>query len=126
MSTLLIVVLVLVVLIVLLAIGGIIGRRRQLAATRPRFEQDLLQVNRDLAAAHAEDRGWEPAALEDAARRAYTAERDGADAGELVLMQVLDRPGTDDDKAVFRVGSGGGERITLGRRDGEWVLESLE
>ena len=39
-------------------------------------------------------------------------------------MQVIDRPGTDDDKAVFaRCGS---ERLTLGRRDGEWVLEALE
>ena len=41
-------------------------------------------------------------------------------------MQVIDRPGTDDDHAVFRCGPEGRERLTLGRRDGQWVLETLE
>ena len=36
-------------------------------------------------------------------------------------MQVIDRPGTDEDKAVFRLGPEGRERLTLGRRDGQWV-----
>ncbi len=126
MDTWLIVVLVVVALLVLLAVGGAIARRRQLAATQGRFETNLQEVNRDLAAAHAEDRGWERSALEDAARRAYAAERDGTEPGELELVQVVDRPGTDDDKAVFRAGPGGRERLTLGRRDGQWVLEALE
>jgi type II secretory pathway pseudopilin PulG len=126
MSTWEIIVIAVVAVLVLLAIGGIVGRRRQLEATQGRFDANLEQVNQDLAAARAEDRGWERSALEDAARRAYTAERTGSDPGELVLMQVLDRPGTDDDKAVFRCGAGGEERLTLGRRDGEWVLEALD
>jgi len=121
-----IVVIALVVVLVLLAAGGALARRRQLASTRDRFDANLQQVNEDLAAAHAEDRGWERSALEDAARRAYTGERDGAEPGELVLIQVVDRPGTDDDKAVFRAGPDGRERLTLGRRDGQWVLETLE
>ena len=42
------------------------------------------------------------------------------------LVQIIDRPGTDDDKAVFEVASGGREeRLTLGRQGGEWVLEQL-
>jgi hypothetical protein len=124
MSTWEIIVVAVVLVLALLAAGGIYARRRQLEATQGRFDANLEQVNRDLAVAHAEDRGWERSALEDAARRAYAGERDGAEPGEIVLAQVVDRPGTDDDKAVFRVGAH--ERLTLGRRDGEWVLETLE
>jgi hypothetical protein len=109
--------------IVVLAVGGMIAARRRLAATTDRFEAHLDRVNRDLAAAHAEDRGWERGALEAAAREAYAAQR-GGEPAELELVQVIDRPGTEDDKAVFRVG-GGDERLTMGRSDGQWVLESL-
>jgi len=117
-------IIVLVVLLIL-AVGGAIAARRRMAAREGHFERSLAQVNRDLAAAHAEDNGWERAILEDAARQAYTAER-GADPGELDLVQVIDRPGTDDDHAVFRAGPDGRERLTLGRRDAQWVLETLE
>ena len=124
MPTWLIVVL---VVLALLAVGGALARRRQLVSTRGRFDANLLQVNNDLAAAHAEDRGWERAALDEAARRAYAEERPGADQTEMVLMQVIDRPGTDQDKAVYRFGpEGSHERLTLGRRSGEWVFEALE
>jgi membrane protein implicated in regulation of membrane protease activity len=114
------------VLVIVLAVGGSFARRRQLAASRGRFDRNLAQVNRDLAAAHAEDKGWERSTLEDAARQAYAAERGGADPGALELVQVIDRPGTDDDHAVFRCGPEGHDRLTLGRRDGQWVLEALE
>ena len=114
-------VIVLLVLLVL-AVGGAIAARRRLDHTQDRFEADLQRVNRDLAEAHAEDRGWERAALETAARQAYAGER-GNEPAELELVQVIDRPGTDDDHAVFRIGA---ERLTLGRRDGQWVLERLE
>jgi hypothetical protein len=114
-------IIVLAVLLVL-AVGGAIAARRRLAATSDQFEASLQQVNRDLAAAHAEDRGWERGPLEAAARRCYAAER-GSEPSNLELVQVIDRPGTDDDHAVFRIG---GERLTLGRRDGAWVLEALE
>ncbi len=109
-------------LIVVLAIGGAIARRRQLERTQGRFDRNLAEVNRDLAAAHAEDRGWERAGLEAAARSAYAGERDGAEPAELELLQIIDRPGKDDDKAVFQVG---GEQLTLGRSGDEWVFESL-
>jgi hypothetical protein len=117
-----IIILVVVAVIVLLAVGGAVARRRQLERSQGRFDAHLSQVNRDLAAAHAEDRGWERGALEASARQAYAAER-GGEPAELELVQVIDRPGTDDDHAVFRCGQ---ERLTLGRRDGQWVLEKLE
>jgi hypothetical protein len=113
-------IIVLVVLLVL-AVGGAIATRRRMAANEDRFELNLAQVNQDLAAAHAEDRGWERGALEGAARRVYAAER-GAEPAGLELVQVIDRPGTDDDHAVFSIGD---ERLTLGRLGGEWVLEDL-
>ena len=125
METWEIIVLAIVALIVLLAVGGAVARRRQLERSQGRFDQSLAQVNRDLAAAHAEDNGWERSLLEDAARQAYASER-GSDPAELELVQVIDRPGTDDDHAVFSCGPEARERLTLGRRDGQWVLEALE
>jgi hypothetical protein len=112
-----------IVLIVLavLAVGGYFARKAQLKRSRPAFERSLEHVNRDLVAAAAQDRGWDRETLEAAARRAYAAER-GGDPPELLLVEVRDRPGTDEDQAVFRCGS---EELTLGRRDGEWVRESL-
>ena len=126
METWEIIVLVVVVLIIGLALGGAYARRRQLERSQGRFDAHLLEVNRDLAAARAEDRGWERTVLEGAAREAYAAEHGGTAPGELELVQVIDRPGTDEDKAVFRCGPEGRERLTLGRRDGRWVLEALE
>jgi hypothetical protein len=111
------------VVLALLAIGGVFARYRQLARSRPAFDANLEQVNRDLAAAAAQDRGWDRATLEEAARRIYAQER-GSEPAELVLIEVLDRPGTDQDQAVFRCD--GSNRLTLGRRGGDWVIDSLE
>ena len=118
---------VLAALIVLLAVGGVVARNRQLERTRGRFQAHLAQVNEDLAAAHAEDRGWAPDTLDAAAREALAAERPGAESAELTLVQIVDLPGTDEDKAVFRVEAGDREeRLTLGRSDGRWVFERLD
>ena len=117
---------VLVALVIVLAVGGAIARRRQLDAGRAHFDSHLARVNEDLAAAHAQDRGWERTVLEATARAAYAAERDGAEPERLTLVQIVDRPGTEDDKAVFRVSAGcREEQLTLGRRDGDWVFEKL-
>jgi hypothetical protein len=116
----LIVVIVLVVFAVLIG-GGIFARNRQLARSRPAFERALAEVDRDLAAAAASDRGWDRALLEAAARR-ISLERFGAEPDELTLVEVIDRPGTDEDQAVFDVSAGGTrQRLVLGRRDGDWI-----
>jgi hypothetical protein len=112
--------------IVVLAVGGVLARRAQLDRSRDVFDASLERVNRDLATAAAQDRGWSRETLEAAARRVFVAER-GAEPDELVLVEVLDRPGTDDDQAVFRAVHGGATHaLRLGRREGEWVHESLE
>jgi hypothetical protein len=113
-----------ILVVALLAVGGSIARRRQLAATEARFDAHLAQVNRDLAAAHAADRGWERGVLDAAARAAWGEARPGTEPGELELVQIIDQPGTDDDKAIFR--STAGARLVMGRRDGDWVLDRLE
>lgn len=113
-------------LIVVLALGGAYARRRQLERTRDRFDLHLAEVNRDLAAAHAQDRGWAREKLEAAARAAFAGERDGAEPSELTLLQIVDRPGTEHDKAVFRVAADGrDEQLTLGRSGEAWVFEKL-
>ena len=89
-----------IIVLAVLAIGGVIARSRQLARSRPAFERALAHVDQDLAAAAASDRGWDRAHLEAAARR-ICAEQFGAEPEELTLIEVIDRPGTDDDQAVF-------------------------
>src|SRR5918997_6063766 len=91
--------------LVILVVGGAVARQRQLARTRPNFEQALAKVDRDLAAAAASDRGWDRAHLEASARR-ICAERLGAEPEELTLVEVVDKPGTDQDQAVFDVSAG--------------------
>src|SRR3954452_14270913 len=113
-------IIVVVVFAVLIA-GGIYARHRQLARSRPAFERALAQVDRDLAAAAASDRGWDRALLEAAARR-ISAEQFGNEPDDLTLVEVIDRPGTDEDQAVFDIVTAGARhRVVLGRRDGRWV-----
>ena len=119
MSPILIVMLVVLVLVALLFIGGYIANARRREADRAALHEQAREANEQLALAHAEDKGWEPAGLEGAARAAY-AQRFGHEPTELMIVQVIDRPGTDEDKAVFNAD---GERLILGRRGGEWVAE---
>jgi hypothetical protein len=117
--------LIVIVVLAVLAVGGFLARRALTRRTETQFRARLEQANHDLAEAAAEDRGRDRPKLEAAARRIY-AEQRGAEPAELLLTEVLDRPGTEEDIAVFTVeGEGRRETLTLGRRDGEWIHESL-
>lgn len=120
-STIGLVLIVLVGLLILLAIGGYFAMARVTHARDRELLRQLSDADEALAQAHATDKGWERSTLEAAARAAF-AERFG-DSGydALHLVQVIDRPGTDADQAVFRVQTPDGEhRITLGRTNGVW------
>src|SRR5215207_7288932 len=115
-----------VVVLLLLAVGGYFANQRRLARTRPAFDSRLAQVNRDLAAALAEDRGWHPERLEEAARAAWAEQRPGEEPEAVTLYEVLDRPGKLQDKAIYRFRAGGRDHLlTLGRADDEWRFENL-
>ncbi|HEV7461856.1 MAG TPA: hypothetical protein VGN78_15065 [Solirubrobacteraceae bacterium] len=111
----------------LLALGGALAASLRNRRHQERFDSRLDQVDRALADARATDRGWERGALEAAARRAFEVERPGVEIHELTLVQVVDRPGTEEDKAVFRVVAADVRvRLTLGRVGGEWVGEGAD
>ena len=112
--------------LLVLIVGGMIARFMWLRRNEARFRGQLEQANHDLAEAAALDRGWDRERLEEAARRAYADNRDRAP-DELLLVEVLDRPGTDEDLAVFHaVAEGARHTLTLGRRGDEWVLDRIE
>jgi len=116
----------LLALIVLLAIGGAVLARHCHRAAGDVFADSLDEADRALAAAHAQDKGWEPEALHSTARRLFEAAQPGVAIRAQALVQVVDEPGTDADKAVFRFVTDAGEsRLTLGRRGGEWVGEGV-
>ena len=126
MDTLEIVIIAVVVVVLLLSAAGYYLNRRRAAATDREFHVRVAHANRDLAAAHAADNGWEPSRLEAAARRAFAERKPQDEITSLTLVQVVDPPGTADDKAVFRVEAHDhAHRLALGRRGDEWVVEDL-
>ena len=115
-------------LIIVLAVFAPARRRRGDRGAPParrdedRFEADLQRVNRDLALAHAEDRGWERGTLEAPPARATPPS-----AAASPPTSSSSRSSTAPAPTTTTRSSGiGHERLTLGRRDGEWVLEALE
>jgi type II secretory pathway pseudopilin PulG len=120
-SVLGIVVVVIVVLVALLVVGGLVASRRRAEGQEARVRADLEEANQALASAHAADKGWHRELLEQAAREAF-AERSAAEVRELQLVQVVDRPGTEDDQAVFRVITDhGSEYLHLDRHGDRWM-----
>jgi hypothetical protein len=120
-STLEIILLVLVVVVALMIAGGLLVNARRYRAQERTLGAAVLAADQALATAHAEDKGWDRGLMETAARDAFAA-RSRDDISELHLVQVIDRPGTDEDEAVFRVVTESGEHdVRLGRRDGAWI-----
>ena len=126
MSTLAIVLIVIAVVFVLLFLGGVLVERRRL--NRPGFEADVASADRALESARAEDRGWDRALLDAAARDALQAERPGFNWDSLDLVLVDDRPGVEEDRAhLVATGSDGNARVVLCRdADGRWACERVE
>jgi hypothetical protein len=116
-STLTVILVIVGVLAILLAIGGYVANRRRYRAESSTLHEQAREADQHLARAHAEDKGWERTGLEAAARAEY-ARRHGKEPARLMLVQVVDLPGTDADQAVF---DADGERLVLGRTGGEWA-----
>jgi type II secretory pathway pseudopilin PulG len=96
-------------------VGSRIARRRA-AARDEQLRARLAAANDALAHAHAADKGWDRALLEAACREVV------GPADELRLVQVIDRPGTDEDEAVFEAVRDGQPRQVMLKRTGDtWV-----
>ena len=121
-STLGIVLIVLAVVIVLLVAGGYTAATRRAKSSEGALQRELERAERELARAHASDKGWDPAILASAAQTAAADRFGDATVGNPLLLQVVDRPGTDADQAVFLIKTADGDehRITLGRAGGTW------
>lgn len=121
-SVLGIILVVVLVLVVVLASGGWVVATRRATASERQLVEELQTAERALAQAHASDKGWDRALLDAAARSAAAARFGDAPIDALQLVQVVDRPGTDADQAIFRVQTADGieHRITLGRTGGVW------
>ena len=121
MSVIAIIVIVVVVLVVLLIVGGLVANARRARGGEDELRTALSEADRALAAARAVDRGWDREAMEAAARAAFAA-RSPAEIGELLLLQVVDRPGTEEDQALFRVvtDAGSEEILCVREADGGW------
>ena len=117
MSPVLIVIIVVVLLVVALAVGGYVANARRREAERAALHAQAQEADQHLARAHAADKGWERDALVAAAKSAY-AQRHGREPERLMLVQVVDRPGVEEDEAVFDADC---ERMVLGRQSGDWV-----
>jgi hypothetical protein len=119
-STIAIIVIVVVVLLVLLVVGGLVANGRRARDQEDETLSAAREADQVLALARASDRGWERAVLEAAAREAFAA-RSPAEVRELLLMRVVDRPGTEEDQALFRVVTdAGSEEILLVRHGDAW------
>jgi hypothetical protein len=119
-SAIAIIVIVVLGLLLLLFVGGLIANARRARAGDPQLRATLLEADQALALARAEDRGWDRASLEAAAREAF-ASRSPIEPRELHLVKVVDRPGIEDDQCVFSVVTDvGSEEILLVRTGGAW------
>jgi hypothetical protein len=121
-STLAIILIVLAALFLLLFIGGFLVNDRRQRAREAELHAQIEAADNALAQARADDRGWDLPALEAVAREACASRFGGRQPEALHLVQVLDRPGTDADEAVFRAIDGDHEEdVVLGRESGQWV-----
>jgi hypothetical protein len=116
-----IVLLAIVAVLVLLFLGGLAGNARARTARDRRLREHIAAADQALASARADDRGWDKELLEAAARAAFAQQRPGVPIDRLELIQVVDRPGTEEDRAAFQVtAAGGDDHLELVRSGGQW------
>jgi hypothetical protein len=121
-STFAIVLIALAALLLVLFAGGFVANGRRQRARGAHLRAQIEAADKALAQARADDRGWDLAAIEAVAREACAGRFAGRQPEQLHLVQVVDRPGTDADEAVFRAIDGQHEEdVLLGRVDGQWV-----
>jgi hypothetical protein len=127
MSTLAIVLIVVGVLLVLFFIGGLLAVRTRARRLGDKFYEDVRAADEALEQARALDRGWHRETMEEAARAAIADSRPGWGYDDLHLVLVDDRPGVEDDRAVFMASGAGDEaRVILARQGEGWVAERVE
>lgn len=122
MTTLGIVLIAVGALILLLSAGGWVGATRLARSNEDALGRELEIAQRALSQAQALDRGWNRAVMDAAARAAAAARLGDGAFSDLQLVQVVDKPGTDEDQAVYRVATADGDeqRITLARSGDDW------
>ena len=117
-----VVVAIVVGVILLLFIFGLAANARMRRARERTVDERIAAADHALAEARALDRGWDPVLLETAARSAFASRRPGVEPDRLDLVQVVDRPGTDEDRALMRVTfAAGAEEIELQRTGDSWA-----
>ena len=121
METWALVVLIIIGVLALLFVGGLIANGRLRREREGSLAERIAEADHHLAQARAADRGWDPALLEAAARSAFADRHPGVEPRSLELVQVVDRPGTDEDRARMLVSyDGGAEEIELARTGDRW------
>jgi hypothetical protein len=117
-----IVLIVVAAVFLLLFAGGFVANARRQRAREAQLRAQIEAADQALAQARAGDRGWDLEQLQAAARAAFAAAHEGHEPDRLDLVQVVDRPGTDADEAVFRCAHGHHEHdVVLGREGDRWV-----
>jgi hypothetical protein len=127
-STLAIILIVIGVLVAIALVLGWLGIRARNRRQAGSWAAHVSKADAMLEQARAQDRGWHRDAMEAAARAALERDRPGWPYSQLHLVLVDDKPGVEEDRAHFiAVGEGGDEaRVVLGRRDGNWMAESVQ
>ena len=128
MSTLAIVLIVIGVIVAIFIVLGFLGARARDRRQAGTWAEHVAQADSALEQARAADRGWDPAVMEAAARSAIGESRPGWAYGDLYLVLVDDRPGTDEDCAHYvAVGDSGDEaRVVLAREGDRWSAERVD
>jgi len=127
LSTLGIVLIALGAVIVLALLLGFLGAAARDRRQAPSYEQHVAAADAALEQARAADKGWNRAAMEQAARAALEESRPSWRYDELHLVLVDDRPGVSEDRAHFMaIGADGMARVILARQEDRWVAERVE